>query len=277
MKYTLDLIVKRGSLQSELLERKVRLRIVLPPAYSTSEQHFPVLLMNDGQDYNAMNLENILVHSYESSNFRPFIYVGIEADKNRMQEYGISRSGDYRGRGKKAGLFRRFVTEELIPYLKSDYRLSDQPEDWVYCGMSLGGLMALDIVCNHPELFGRAGVFSGSFWWRNKAYKSGDLQDRSRIILDVISEMKAAPHLKFWFQCGTEDEAADRNKNGIIDAIDDTLDVIKELKAKGYRKESQIRYVEIEGGKHNLQTWARVFPEFLNWAFSKRDHTSVKP
>lgn len=32
---------------------------------------------------------------------------------------------------------------------------------------------------------------------------------------------------------GTEDETADRNGNGIIDAIDDTQDVIKEIKFKG--------------------------------------------
>ena len=36
--------------------------------------------------------------------------------------------------------------------------------------------------------------------------------------------------LKFWLEAGTKDEAADRNNNGIIDAIDDTLDLITALK-----------------------------------------------
>lgn len=75
--------------------------------------------------------------------------------------------------------------------------------------------------------------------------------------------------MKFWFQCGTLDETADRNQNGVIDAIDDTLDVIKELQEKGYSYPVDITYVQVEGGKHDLQTWAMVFPQFLEWAFFK--------
>jgi cyanate lyase len=40
---------------------------------------------------------------------------------------------------------------------------------------------------------------------------------------------------------GTEDKTADRNGNGIIDAIDDTQDVNKEIKFKGYKKPEAIR------------------------------------
>ena len=35
-----------------------------------------------------------------------------------------------------------------------------------FCGFSLGGLSALDIVWNHPTEFTKVGVFSGSLWWR---------------------------------------------------------------------------------------------------------------
>jgi len=135
--------------------------------------------------------------------------------------------------------------------------------------MSLGGLSAFDIAYNHPLFFGKIGVFSGSFWWRKKAYIKKDVADRSRIILDVIKNGHASKNLKFWLQTGTEDEIADRNKNGVIDAIDDTLDVIKELELKGYSYPGDITYVEIEGGKHDLPTWAMIFPEFIEWAFSK--------
>lgn len=69
--------------------------------------------------------------------------------------------------------------------------------------------------------------------------------------------------LKFWFECGTNDEKADRNNNGIIDAIEDTLDLIKELKLKGY-SENDIKYVEVEGGEHNFNTWKKYFRGFWN-------------
>ena len=73
------------------------------------------------------------------------------------------------------------------------------------------------------------------------------------------------PDLKFWFQAGTEDEKADRNNNGIIDSIDDTLDLILELEAKGYNKDTHLHFHIEEGGKHDVQTWTKVMPMFMNW------------
>lgn len=71
--------------------------------------------------------------------------------------------------------------------------------------------------------------------------------------------------LEFWFQAGTEDETADRNNNGIIDAIDDTLDLIEVLHAKGYHKNRDMHFHIEEGGRHDVETWSRVMPLFLNW------------
>jgi enterochelin esterase-like enzyme len=72
--------------------------------------------------------------------------------------------------------------------------------------------------------------------------------------------------MKFWFQNGTQDETDDRNNNGIIDAIDDTMALIDILTEKGYKPHEDIRYTEVEGGEHNTQTWKKVLPDFLKWA-----------
>jgi enterochelin esterase-like enzyme len=45
------------------------------------------------------------------------------------------------------------------------------------------------------------------------------------------------------------------------------LDIIAELKTKGYT-ENDIKYVEIDGGEHNFNTWKNAFPDFLEWVFS---------
>jgi enterochelin esterase-like enzyme len=268
MKYEVDFISFRGGFHSGFLNRKVHFRWVAPASYRDSTTLFPVLLMNDGQDFNSLGLEQTLASNYASGASAGFVYVGLETNQQRIQEYGTAASADFKGRGKKAAAYSRFVMEEFIPFLKSEFRLSQKKEDWVYCGMSLGGLSAFDMVIRHPGVFGKAGVFSGSFWWRKKAYVRYDTEDRSRIILDVIKSSEYSPHLKFWFECGTEDETADRNKNGVIDSIDDTLDVIRELEAKGYSRPA-ITYVEVAGGKHDLPTWGAVFPQFLKWAFSE--------
>lgn len=269
MKLEIDLICLKGTVFSEYLNRKIKFRGVAPGHYENAPQPFPVLLMNDGQDFAGMDLENTLARAFADGSVEPFVYIGLEADGNRIQEYGAASSPDFKGRGSKAAAYSKFIVEELVPFLRSEYKVSPRPSDWVFCGMSLGGLSAFDIVLNHPHYFGKAGVFSGSFWWRKKAYVKGDTADRSRIVLNTIKKSTPNTGLRFWLECGTEDETADRNHNGVIDSIDDTLDVIKELQLKGYSYPGDITYIEIEGGKHDLPTWAAIFPDFLRWAFGK--------
>jgi enterochelin esterase-like enzyme len=86
----------------------------------------------------------------------------------------------------------------------------------------------------------------------------------------MLAQSTQRPGLKFWLQTGTEDENEDRNKNGVIDSIDDTLDVIRALQHLGYREGDDIHYLEVIGGEHNLPTWARVMPDFLQWAFGQQ-------
>ncbi len=85
----------------------------------------------------------------------------------------------------------------------------------------------------------------------------------------VIRNGKYHRGLKFFFQCGNMDETMDRNNNGIIDSIDDTLDIIKELEAKGYDREKDIEYLEMSDGKHDIATWGRAMPEFLKWGWGR--------
>ncbi len=274
MEFQVDFISAKGHFLSKNLNRKVRFRFVAQGNYKKSNLSFPVLLMNDGQDYQAMDIEKTLVQAFSDAEVKPFCYVGIDCNEDRMNEYGVSGIPDFKNRGKRAASYSKFIVEEFVPFLKKEFHVSDNHQEWVYCGMSLGGLSAFDIMYNHPNLFGKVGVFSGSFWWRKKAYVKGDVLDRSRMILDVIKNRPYVPGQKFWFQCGTKDETADRNNNGVIDAIDDTMDVIKELQKKGYSYPGAITYVEVEGGKHDLPTWGKVFPSFLRWAFAKTENPS---
>lgn len=276
MQFQFDFIGAKGRFFSKYLDHIVTFRFMAPSNYWDAGHKFPVLLMNDGQDFTAMKLEKTFSEAYTSKSVRPFVYIGLECNENRIHEYGTASTADFKGRGGKALEYSKFVIEEFMPFLKKEFKVSTDKRDWVYCGMSLGGLSAFDIAYRHSNLFGKIGVFSGSFWWRKKAYVKKDVADRSRILLDVIQNGNAAPHLKFWLQTGTEDEKADRNNNGVIDAIDDTLDVIKELGARGYSYPGAIVYEEVLGGKHDLSTWADIFPKFVIWAFAKPLLTPVQ-
>ncbi len=128
--------------------------------------------------------------------------------------------------------------------------------------------MALDMLWKHPDQFSKVGVFSGSLWWRFIDQDEEDYDDtRHRIMHQEIRNDVYKPGLKFFFQCGNMDETKDRNHNGIIDSIDDTLDLVGELVAKGYDREKDIFYLELSDGKHDVPTWGRAMPVFLRWGW----------
>ncbi len=253
---------------SAALRRRVRIEVLLPPWYDElPHHHFPVLYLNDGQTLKQVRMKETLTDAYTRNVIPPVIIVAIHANANRMQEYGVASSPDYRKRGSKAAKYTRFITHELRKLINNNFRTLTDPKFNIIAGYSLGGLSAFDIAWHHPDQFSCAGVFSGSFWWRSKAYNDGYNDETDRIMHQVVKQSKSKPPVRFWFQCGTLDEMADRNHNNVIDAIDDTLDLIKELKALGYTQPHELQYVEVVNGRHHESTWADVMPLFLSWAF----------
>ena len=251
---------------SNFLERRVYVDVLLPGTYAPNGQRYPTLWLNDGQDLTALRIEESLAELYRSGDVQEIIVIAIHNPFNRMQEYGISHAPDYESRGAKAFQYRQFVLEELMPMIREKYPCSLQVRHNVFAGCSLGALSAFDIVWNHPHVFSKLGCFSGSFWWRSQAFDEQQ-PDAHRILQEKLGQAKKIPGLKFWFQAGTQDETSDRNHNQIIDAIDDTLDVIDLLEALGYKMPDDIRYVEVIDGRHDTETWAKIFPVFLKWAF----------
>ncbi|MBA2250413.1 MAG: esterase, partial [Chitinophagaceae bacterium] len=170
----------------------------------------------------------------------------------------------------KAGAYADFIFKELLPFIRKTYQINSFREK-SFCGFSLGGLSALSIVWKHPEEFTKVGVFSGSLWWRTLSQNDPIFDEtKHRIMHTLIREGNYYPWLQFFFETGIFDEIADRNNNGIIDAIDDTVSLIDELVLKGYNRQLDIKYLEIPDGRHDVPTWARAFPEFLNWGWGIR-------
>jgi enterochelin esterase-like enzyme len=231
-----------------------------------SHKVISLLLVNDGQDLRTMAFEDILGALFERNQIEPVFCVGIHCAPDRKNEYGTAKILDYKGRGAKAALFTRFVMEELIPFIRKQYAIISFKEK-SYAGFSLGGLCAADIAWNNAAEFSKIGVFSGSLWWRDKDQFDEDFdEEENRIMHRQIREGNFAPWLKFYLEVGTQDETNDRNNNGVIDSIDDTVSFIWELRKKGY-KDDAIEYVEIKDGKHDVPTWAQAFPDFLKWGW----------
>lgn len=255
----------RDSVRSAFLSREVELTIILPPDYASKP--YPVLWLLDGQDIPSLDLVDTLNRLFRRKSLQPCIVVGVHANEKRLQEYGTIEMADFKNRGAKAGLFAEFFIHELLPHIRSNYNVSKDKNKNVIAGFSLGGLSALDIAWNYPDVFNKVGVFSGSLWWRKRAINRGYKDSRDRIIHQVIRQSEKREGMQFWLEAGTNDEVGDRNQNGVIDSIDDTMDLIRELQDKGYDAPDDIQFLLVRGGEHNQSTWGEVMPHFLKWAF----------
>jgi enterochelin esterase-like enzyme len=254
---------------SKNLNNERDIQVLLPPNYSAHKRKkYRVLYLNDGQDLRALRVKATLQRLYEARALEPVLVVAIPANADRLNEYGTARTLDYKGRGARALAYQRFVIEEVMPEINGLYRAHTGPDYTAVLGASLGGLAAFDMAWHNPHLFGTCGVFSGSFWWRTQSANLG-AKTISRIAHNLVRACPHPPRLRFWFQAGTEDEKDDRDNNGVIDAIQDTTELMDELALRGYQREVDMTYLQVEGGQHTPSTWAGVLDRFLLFAFGK--------
>ena len=257
-------VVTLPAVTATQLENQRDIRVYLPPGYRERErERFEVLYINDGQECDALELRGTLARLSAAGRIRPIIAVAIPTNENRLHEYGTAVAANDLGLGTLAQDYAHFLVNELMPRIDEAFRT--RPGAGLL-GVSLGGLSAFDIAWNHPELFSVVGVLSGSFWWR-AGNEEEKIDAGQRIAHSMARRTAHPPPVRFFFQAGTRDEVSDRDGNGVIDAIQDTQELIAELQATGCSRE-QILYVEILGGRHDFETWARVLPIFLEWAFS---------
>lgn len=259
-------VVERlAPLESRLLGETRTIDVYLPPSYTTeTTRRYPVLYANDGQDMQAVDLIGALDSLQQSGRMAATIVVAIHAT-DRLQDYGTAYVPNAQGLGARADRYGQFLLMELMPLIERRYRVERGPAHTAIMGWSLGGLSAFDLAWRHPDRFGRVGVFSGSFWWRTDD-RDPAAKQASRIMHRRVRETPGHPSLRLWFETGLRDEHADRDSDGVIDAVQDTEELVLELERKGYRRGRDMAHVTVEGS-HDLSTWRRLLPEWLGWAF----------
>ena len=257
---TVEVVVLRD-VEASRLGNKRDVRVFLPPGYHASNAHYEVLYVNDGQEVDALGLQETLARLTADRLIRPIIAVAIPTNDDRLREYGTSIAPNRAGLGDLAADYEHFIIDELMPFIDGAFRT--QPGA-TFTGVSLGGLSAFDIAWNNPDRFATVGVMSGSFWWR-AADDETRIDPGRRIAHSLVRRATAPPSSRFWFQAGTRDEVSDQDGDGVIDAIQDTLELIDTLRRAGCPA-GDVAYVEVDGGRHDFETWRRVLPAFLTWA-----------
>ncbi len=247
-----------------------RAKVYLPPGYDAANTSpYPLLIALDGQTMPQWRLEETLNELVGAGQVEPVVVAALPAAADRIDEYGTAGELDFAGRGRKAKAFQELLAGVALPWLRDHYHLTERPAGTGIFGASMGGLCAFDAAWRRPQIFGLAGIFSGSLWWRADN-SNVPTQQASRIVHRGVRRAAAKPALRLWFQAGTGDEKADRDGNGVIDVIQDTRELMGELEAIGFRPETEMAYLEITGGAHDEATWARALPGFLRWALPPR-------
>ena len=259
--------VQEDEIYSRHLQRQVKLTIISTPI-PDDKSELNLLLLNDGQDLGQFRVKEIVDSLYKKKLLQPLIIVGIAAG-DRTKEYGVNGEPDYLNRGDKADKYAAFIDDELYPFAKKKTGVR-KFKSIALAGCSLGGLSAFDIAWDHADKIDKVGIFSGSFWWRDKDDKAADYNnDKDRIILNKIQSSRKKPHLQYWFYAGDKEEISDRDRDGVIDVVDDTKDLVDLIKNKNVCPADDIVYTEDPNGIHDYTSWSSHLPQFLLWAFHR--------
>ncbi|WP_266181571.1 alpha/beta hydrolase [Dyella humicola] len=277
----------------------IKVSVYLPPGYeatSSASIHYPVLYANDGQDMAAVGLQETLDKLYAEHAMQPVIVIAIDMLADRASGYGLSDRGEKRSLvgdsrigpiGRRAYEYSDWVATQLVPYVDAHYRTQRSVRGRTALGWSLGGLNAFNLGWQYPDVFGRVGAFSPSFWLAGDR-SSAQAVESSRLAQAMVNGSTPHRDLRFWFSVGAREETNDRNGNGIIDAVEDVQDLIggyrapdgshlRGLRDLGYAVDmdyashpsrgAAVAFYLLPDGEHNQATWKRMLPVFLTWAY----------
>ncbi len=219
--------------------------VYLPKSYQNSQKAYPVFYMHDAQ--NLFDDKTSYVGEWKIDEYldtiinNEIIVIGIEhGNKKRIEELTPFENEKYGGG--KGDDYIKFIKNTLKPHIDSTYRtLSDRKNTTIF-GSSLGGLISFYAVIKYPDTFGKAGVFSPSFWFNESIY-------------ELVEETKVNKNTDFFFLTGTEEGDT---------AVPDQQKMVDLLLIKGH-DENRIMNRIIEGGNHNESFWSTFFPEAHKW------------
>jgi predicted alpha/beta superfamily hydrolase len=237
-----------------------KLIVWLPPHYDTdTSARYPVLYMHDGQ--NLMNVrtaafsvewgvDETAQRLVEAGLMEPIIIVGVYNTDDRIPEY--TQVPDPQYGGGKADDYGRLLVNVVKPLIDSTYRTKPEPQYTGVAGSSLGGLVSMYFGLTHSDTFSRIGVVSPSVWWANKD------------IVTRVNNLSSKLPLRIWLDIGTnEDGTAAESQQ----TVDDARALRDALSAKGWALDSDLKYFEAEGARHNEAAWAARTEQILEYLY----------
>ena len=256
------------SIHSKYLNRDRTILVYLPPDYDDPDyqnMHYPVLYMHDGQNlFNAAtsfagvewSADETAQSLITRNKIKPLIIIAINNTQDRIKEY--TPTVDEALGGGQGDDYENFIINELKPLIDRTYRTLPDRDNTAVAGSSLGGLISLDLIWKHPEIFSRAAVISPSLFW-----------NQQHLIREIENKNKINPlfkKTKIWIDIGTKE-------GGDSDPADSTNDVkrlAKALASKGLKQETNYHLSIIKNGQHNESAWAKRFDQILLYLYNNQ-------
>ncbi len=246
-----------ANFRSEFLTTQRDVLVYLPPGYRCDDgRRYPVLYLHDGQnlfdgntsfipgkDWRVNQTAQTLI---EAGEIAPLIIVGIyNAGGERIDEYTPTRDARFK-MGGKAARYGRMIVEELKPFIDANYRTLEGAPHTGLGGSSLGGLVTLYLGLKYPSVFSHLALVSPSVWWDGKT------------ILREVDALRSKPAQRIWMDMGTDEGPQSLQGARLLrDA----------LVAKGWTLDSDLKYFEADGAKHDEHAWAQRVAPILKYLF----------
>jgi alpha-glucosidase len=220
--------------------------VYLPTNYASTNKRYPVIYMHDAQ--NLFDNKTSYAGEWEVDETlnelnAQLIVIGIEhGNETRLDELTPFKNEKYGGGN--GDNYLKFIAETLKPKVDSIYRTKKNAKNTAIFGSSLGGLISFYGVLKYPGVFGKAGVFSPSFWYSDEIY----------------SFMKNSEKIKarIFFLCGDKES-------------DDMVSDLKKMETLLDRYRCAClklnKTVIIKDGEHNEKLWRENFGEAVKWLF----------
>ncbi|MCL7762005.1 alpha/beta hydrolase-fold protein [Polaribacter sp. Z014] len=225
--------------------------LYLPPNYHTSTEKYDVIYMHDAQNLfdaatsfvGEWEIDETLNDLYKKTG-KSFIVVGIEnGAEKRIEEYTPWENVRYGGG--KGKIYVDFLVNKLKPYIDKNYRTKPDAENTAIIGSSLGGLISFYGGLKYPEVFGKIGALSTSFWFSNK-------------VITFAEENGNQKKTKLYLLVG------DKEGNSMVPDTENMAELLIDLGFPSQNLKTKVH----PDGKHTESFWKAEFLEVITFLFN---------
>jgi len=223
-----------------------QITVYTPPQYDSQSPPYGLLVLFDGQGSAfhrnpspEMPIPVILDNLIADKTIPPCVAVFVHQTIERNRELGCSQP------------FCEFLSDELVPWIRKNYHVTEDAARVIVGGMSAGGRMAAYCALRRSDVFGNVLSLSGGFEWWPGALEERLDEEPGWLTRQFVTSRRAP--VRFYL-------AAGRFEHWLFPSS--LLTENRRLRDVLLAKEYSVQYSEFSGG-HDPICWANPFVEGL--------------